>query len=69
MIAKIITFTLIILVVNSLSEKDYSIKAVYVTTEQDQNITLFRSFCNITKLNIDGKDVEITTDERYNAFY
>ena len=70
MIAKIIIFTLITLALNSLSEKDFSIKAIYRTTEPNQNITLFGSFlCNITNINIDGKSVEIIKDERDNAFY
>ena len=65
MIVKIIIFTLINLSLNSLSENDFSIKAVYETTEPNQNITLFRSFCPITKLNIDGEFVDIISNDRY----
>ena len=69
MIAKIIIFTLISLALNSLSEKDFSIKAVYETTEPNENITLIHSYCDITKLNIDGEFIEISPDERNNFFY
>ena len=68
MIAKIIIFTLINLALNSLSEKDFSIKAVYETTEPNENITLIHSYCDITKLNIDGEFIEISPDERNNFF-
>ena len=63
MIAKIIIFTLINLSLNSLSENDFSIKAVYETTESNQNIALFRSFCPITKVNIDGEFVDIISND------
>ena len=69
MIAKIIIFTLINLSLNSLSENDFSIKAVYETTEPNQNITLFRSFCPITKLNIDGEFVDKINDTYYYFYY
>ena len=54
MIAKIIIFILINLTLNSLSEKDFSIKAVYETIEPNENITLISSYCKITKLNINS---------------
>jgi len=68
MIAKIIIFILINLALNSLSEKDFSIKAVYETTEPNENITLINSYCEITKLNIDGEFIEINSNER-NYFF
>ena len=69
MITKIIIFALINLSLNSLSEKDFSIKAVYETIEPNENITLISSYCKITKLNIDGKFVDIISIQRDNYFH
>ena len=69
MFEKIIIFFLINLYFNLLVITCYSIEAIYEATEPNQNISIFRSFCNITNLEIDGKSVNIHSDDRYHYFY